>query len=151
RYDDSAAKNNYVDKYIYPFLYLRHDTLRKAKAEVREARRVAGQAAVRSQKVNAYYTSDGDCSHSGEWKRRLENSFHQERSGDVMFSYPAGYIEEYGSGRGVSYGSIYNYDTRVPLIFYGAQYRPYTSQTSIECVDIAPTLARSLGVPLPSS
>ena len=39
-----------------------------------------------------------------------------------MLSYPPEYVEDYGQGRGISYGSLYNYDVRVPLCFYGPQF-----------------------------
>ena len=33
-----------------------------------------------------------------------------------MLSYRPGCVEDYGAGRGISYGSLYNYDARVPLL-----------------------------------
>jgi arylsulfatase A-like enzyme len=68
-----------------------------------------------------------------------------------MLSYAPEYVEDYGAGRGISYGSIYNYDTRVPLLLYGPQFRAETFENTIEAVDLAPTLARALGVSEPSS
>ena len=43
-----------------------------------------------------------------------------------MLSYAPGWVEDFGGGRGVSYGSLYNYDSRVPLIFYGGPFRSRT-------------------------
>ena len=68
-----------------------------------------------------------------------------------MLSYRAEYIEDFGPGRGVSYGSLYNYDVRVPLCFYGPQFRAGVYESPVESVDVAPTLARVLGVAAPSS
>ncbi len=59
--------------------------------------------------------------------------------------------EDFAGGRGVSYGSIYNYDTRVPLIFFGPQFRSAEIEESVESTAIAPTLCRALGAPLPST
>ena len=56
-----------------------------------------------------------------------------------------------GMARGVSYGSLYNYDVRVPLCFYGPQFVPEIFEGPVESVDVAPTLARVLGVAQPSS
>ncbi len=145
------SERRLVRAYLYPFVYLDSDRLHKAKGNRREARELAAQAAVATGKVNAYYTADGDCSHAGEWQRRLSNSFHSTRSGDLILSYPPGFVEDYGEGRGISYGSIYNYDVRVPLIFYGPQLRADVVDTPVELADIAPTLARSLGIAEPSS
>jgi hypothetical protein len=101
--------------------------------------------------VAGYYTADGDCSVSGAWRRRFENSFHALRSGDLMLSYEPNAVEEYGSGRGVSYGSLYNYDVQTPLLLFGAQFQATTLEAPVETIDIAPTLARALRVASPTS
>lgn len=151
-YDVSSVKNRYVEKYVYPFVYLNHRQLRRYGIDLRAARRAAGEAALRfAPGVSAYYTANGDCSRSGEWLRRFQNSFHAIRSGDLMLAYEPNAVEEYGAGRGISYGSLYNYDVQTPLLFYGSQFQARTVERSCEAVDIAPTLARALRVAAPSS
>jgi predicted AlkP superfamily pyrophosphatase or phosphodiesterase len=149
RYDRPAGRTLWVEKYVYPFLWLRRDAL--ARRDPRELRAAAGRAALAHPAVAGYFTADGDSSHGGEWQRRFRNSFHAVRSGDVMLSYRPGYIEEFGAGRGVSYGSLYNYDIRVPLFLYGPQFRPGVFEEPIEAINVAPTLARLAGVAFPSS
>jgi arylsulfatase A-like enzyme len=141
----------YVEKYVYPFLYLKLETLQKLNLPVRGARKLAGEAALRVPGVAGYYTADGECSHTGEWRRRFENSFHESRSGDVMLSYEPEAVEDFSAGRGVSYGSLYNYDTSVPLILYGPQFGKKLIERTIEPVDLAPTIARAAGIATPSS
>jgi len=149
--DTAGTRIRYVERYVYPFLYLRAEQLRRPEMDLRRLRRLAGEAALEQPGVAGYYTADGDCSHRGDWLPRFRNSFHAGRSGDVMLAYKPEYVEEYGAGRGVSYGSLYNYDTRVPLIFYGPQFQAETFETPVEAIDIAPTLARVMGTNLPSS
>ena len=151
RYDLKAHKNNYVERYLYPFVYLHLNELRKAYIDPREARAVAGEAALTVPGVTGFYTLDGDCSHSGDWLRRFRNSFHAVRSGDLMLAYGPEHVEDYGLGRGISYGSLYNYDTRVPLIFFGAPFEPQVLETTVESIDLAPTLACATGTAWPSS
>lgn len=141
----------YVERYLYPFLYLRLERFRPQNGSLREGRKLAGMAALRVPGVAGYYTADGDCSHTGDWLRRFRNSFHAVRSGDLMLAYQPDYVEDYGAGRGISYGSLYNYDARVPLCLYGPQFHAQTLEFAVEAVDIAPTLARVLGVAAPSS
>jgi len=149
--DKGPSKNVYVDKYVYPFLYLKWDMLAKQNIAPRAARRMAGESALSVPGVAGYYTADGDCSHSGDWRRRFENSFHELRSGDVMLSYAPEAVEDFGSGRGISYGSLYNYDTSVPLMLYGPQFARKVVERDIRSVDLAPTVARAAGIPAPSS
>ena len=150
-YDLKGRKSAFVERYLYPFLYLRLNELHKAYIDPREARALAGQAALSIPGVAGYYTADGDSSHSGDWLRRFRNSFHAVRSGDVMLAYGPDHVEDYGAGRGISYGSLYNYDTRVPLILYGAPFETQQFETQVESIDLAPTLARVAGTAWPSS
>jgi len=130
-------KNCDLEAYVYPFLYLRS-------GNVEAAVKALPQAA-------AWYTSSGACSHTGLIRRRLKNSFHTRRSGDAIVAYAPNAAEDFSSGRGVSYGSIYNYDSRVPLIFFGPQFRAAEIEDSVELTAIAPTLCQALGVEFPST
>lgn len=47
------------------------------------------------------------------------------------------------------HGSPYRYDRHVPLMFMGSGIRPQTSDEPVRTVDLAPTLARLLGVSVP--
>lgn len=145
----ALAVNNFgaVRKYVYPFLYLDTDGWRDPEA----VRLAAARAALSHPAVADYYTAGGACSTQDEWLRRFRNSFSAKRSGDVMLSYRPEYVEDFDQHRGISYGSLYNYDVRVPLCFYGPQFRAGTYESPVESIDIAPTLARSLGVAAPSS
>jgi predicted AlkP superfamily pyrophosphatase or phosphodiesterase len=50
-------------------------------------------------------------------------------------------------GNIASHGSPYNYDSHVPLIFYGAGIRPGRRADAVQTVSLAPTLAELLGTP----
>ena len=136
-----------VARYLYPFLYL--DTSSYWDAE--PLRVAAGRAAMAHPAVAGFYTAGGYCSTNDGWRERFRNSFHPTRSGDVMLSYRPEYVEDYGQGRGISYGSLYNYDVRVPLCFYGPQFPAAVFESPVQSVDVAPTLARAMGVAPPSS
>lgn len=141
------ANVGHVRKYLYPFLYL--DPVGDRDPEA--VRMAAVRTAFDLPAVAGYYTAGGACSTHDEWARRFGNSFHAKRSGDVMLSYKAEYVEDFGQKSGVSYGSLYTYDVRVPLCFYGPQFRAGVFEGPVESVDVAPTLARAMGVAAPSS
>jgi len=146
RYLNSTGSGR-VEKYLYPFLYLDSSGFR----DPEPIRQAAARAAMDHPAVSGYFTAGGACSTHDEWERRFRNSFHPVRSGDVILSYHPEYVEDYAQGRGVSYGSLYNYDVRVPLCFYGPQFRTGVFESPVESVDVAPTLARVMGVAAPSS
>jgi arylsulfatase A-like enzyme len=56
-----------------------------------------------------------------------------------------------GSEAGTDHGSPYNYDTHVPLAFYGIPFQPGSYRTHAEPVDLAVTLASLLGLNPPTS
>lgn len=142
-----ATGSGRVEKYLYPFLYLDSSGFR----DPEPIRLAAARAALEHPAVAGYFTAGGACSTHDEWERRFRNSFHPIRSGDVLLSYQPEYVEDYGQPRGISYGSLYNYDARVPLCLFGPQFRAGVFESPVESVDVAPTLARALGVAAPSS
>ncbi|MBZ5581878.1 MAG: alkaline phosphatase family protein [Acidobacteriia bacterium] len=143
----AAGAGSHVEKYLYPFLYLDANAFR----DPEPARLAAARAALQNAAVADYYTAGGAASTRDEWQRRFRNSFHPRRSGDVMLSYRPEYVEDYGKGRGISYGSLYNYDVSVPLFLYGPHFRAGSFGSPVESVDVAPTLAHVMGVAAPSS
>lgn len=79
----------------------------------------------------------------------IQQGFHHKRSGDVIFVLDPGVI---GSSlrTGSTHGSGYNYDTHVPLIFYGTGIRHGQTTQRSEIVDIAPTISALLGIQFPN-
>lgn len=84
------------------------------------------------------------------YARKMQNGFYPRRSGDVVLNLVPGCIEE--RERCVSSsGSLYGYDTQVPLIFYGAGVAPQRIGRRVEMTAVAPTLAHAAGITEPSA
>ncbi len=72
------------------------------------------------------------------------NSYHKERTGDLMLRFKKHRLV---SGQyGTSHGSPYEYDTNVPIVFWGKGIQAKQDAKEIKTVDIAPTLAELLQV-----
>lgn len=87
------------------------------------------------------------------WFDRVSRSFYPGRSGDVHYV-----IRRYWMIAGptthsaATHGSPHPEDANVPIAFYGpAWIAPGRRDAPVETVDIAPTIARILGVPAPSA
>lgn len=80
---------------------------------------------------------------------QMIRSWNQELSGDVPYALKPYWM----SGSNIAtHGSPHRVDTHVPILMYGpAWIKPGRVDTRVEVVDIAPTLARLLGVAVPSS
>jgi len=79
----------------------------------------------------------------------LQNGYNQKFSGDVLII-PNPSIVSYPHS-GSTHGSGYNYDTHVPLIFYGKGIKKGKTSRYIPIIDIAPTLSNLLQISLPNA
>jgi predicted AlkP superfamily pyrophosphatase or phosphodiesterase len=81
----------------------------------------------------------------------LQNAWHPDVSGDVQYMLKPNW--KFGlRSNGTTHGSPYAYDTHVPILVYGPKWiGTGRIDTRVDVVDIAPTLARLLGVPAPSA
>jgi hypothetical protein len=82
---------------------------------------------------------------------QMRKTWHTSVSGDVQWVLKPYWM--FGSSTAVTtHGSPHPYDTHVPILMYGPKWiKPGRIDARVEVVDIAPTLARVLGVPQPSS
>lgn len=81
--------------------------------------------------------------------QKIQNSYHQKRSGDVIINLEPGWIEK--DGYVTKSGSGYEYDTHVPLIWYGWNIKSLRIDRPTEIVDIAPTLSWILKITAPNA
>ena len=81
----------------------------------------------------------------------MRRSWNPSRSPDVQFALRPYWMFSRGTTM-TTHGSPYDYDTHVPLLFYGpAWIHPWRADSRVEMRDLAPTLARLLRVPAPSA
>jgi len=75
--------------------------------------------------------------------------FHLKRSGDLQFVLEPGILSYRTTGS--THGDATNYDTHVPLIFYGKGIPGGSTHKRSHIVDIAPTICTILGISFPNS
>jgi predicted AlkP superfamily pyrophosphatase or phosphodiesterase len=92
-----------------------------------------------------------------EWTllERAKASFNPQRSGDLivllkpyvsLYPAPKNPDTDYSS----SHGSPWSYDRRVPIVFWWPGVQGFEQPTAVETVDIAPTLAKLIGLEVPA-
>ncbi|TNE52668.1 MAG: alkaline phosphatase family protein [Bacteroidetes bacterium] len=103
---------------------------------------------------NAYTHEQLEEAPRDQWHQMVQAGHEAERSGDVAFILESGYLMKSArnekAGRGTSHGSAFNYDTQVPLIWYGANIPAQVIDRRIIIPDIATTLAPILKIQRPS-
>jgi predicted AlkP superfamily pyrophosphatase or phosphodiesterase len=102
---------------------------------------------------DAYAASDlEEEDYSQGIKEMVQNGYYHQRSPDVTIIYKPGYLENYWNKGGTSHGSPYNYDTQVPILWYGWKIpKGKSTIRRVQITDIAPTLAMLLNIQIPSS
>ena len=78
------------------------------------------------------------------------NGFNKKRSGDILFSLKANYLN-YEHNPGAQHGSRHGYDNHIPLIFYGKGITAERRNDEAFIVDIAATVAEFIGMNMPSN
>ncbi len=80
----------------------------------------------------------------------VQNGFNPRLSPDVAFLFQSGYMDSYYKRGGTTHGTPYNYDTQVPLLFFGKNISKGKTYRRVEITDIAATMAALLKLQQPS-
>ena len=81
-------------------------------------------------------------------------SFYPERSGDLLLLLKPNVMaipEQAVMGAVATHGSPWDMDRRVPILFWRKGMRPFEQPLGIETVDIMPSLAALIGLPVPQN
>ncbi len=81
--------------------------------------------------------------------RKIQNGFHQKRSGDIIISLAPGWTEK--NNNSSLYNSSSPGDSHVPLLWYGWKIGSATINRPVSLTDIAPTLAFFLDISWPNA
>ena len=79
----------------------------------------------------------------------FKNSYNCERSGDILYQILPGWMEKRSFG--TTHTTSYNYDTHVPLIWYGCNIRKGETALPTKITQIAPTISILLNIPFPNA
>lgn len=81
-------------------------------------------------------------------KQAISNGVFPERSGDLYVMYEPHWFEGYS--KGTTHGSIYPYDTHIPLVWFGWKVKHGEDFSDVHMTDIAPTISSLLHIQEPS-
>jgi predicted AlkP superfamily pyrophosphatase or phosphodiesterase len=88
---------------------------------------------------------------NGHLEDLLNNGHNQKRSGDILFVFnPSVFKDTPWNRTGTDHHSGLNYDTHVPLLFYGNGINQGSTLQKTEIIDIAPTISALLGISFPN-
>jgi predicted AlkP superfamily pyrophosphatase or phosphodiesterase len=148
--DKAFGTGNYIRASENYQLYLDHDLLAKKEIEVEKVYNVIRKALLPlpgiADVINLRELGE---SHLNSYQLELyKNGVNVKRSGDLQIVTQPGWFT--GRSTGTTHGSPYNYDTHVPLLFYGWGVTKGETIRRTAIADIAPTLAALLHILPPS-
>ena len=84
---------------------------------------------------------------------RLRASYNPEHSGDILVVLKPRVtpIPDPTGGYVATHGSVWDYDRRVPILFWRPGQVPFEQPMGVETVDILPTLAALIALPVPTT
>jgi predicted AlkP superfamily pyrophosphatase or phosphodiesterase len=82
-------------------------------------------------------------------KKQIQNGFNFQRSGDVCVILQPGWFGDWGRKTGTTHGSAWNYDTHVPLYWWGWKIKNGSNEVNQNITDIAPTVCMMLNIQFP--
>ncbi len=149
----SELRNSSVEKFGFDpiiteenlSIYLDKEKIVLANQKVDEVANYVKGELEKYEEIKAIYTADElNNGADDEWRDMIFLGYHPKESGDVMFILEPGYLpkstDSETARRGTSHGSAFNYDTHVPLIWYGAGVENQEIHRRIEITDIGATL-----------
>ena len=81
-------------------------------------------------------------------RSKVKAGFYPDRCGDIIFVLKSHWLE--GFHKGTSHGSPYEYDTHVPLLWWGYNVKQGNSLEAFTITQIAPTVSELLKIPKPN-
>jgi predicted AlkP superfamily pyrophosphatase or phosphodiesterase len=147
------GKEQWVSYYENQQVYLNHTLIQQKGIHLLEVQLKAAQYLRKFEGISQVIEADALSSFKGNPViEKIQLGYYQKRSGDVLILLEPGWMDEpFVSKGGTSHGSPYNYDTHVPLLWYGWKIAPGKSNEEVSVTDIAPTLASLLRINEPNA
>jgi predicted AlkP superfamily pyrophosphatase or phosphodiesterase len=83
-----------------------------------------------------------------ELKEKFAKGYFYKRSGDIQFILKPQYTDVLSTG--TEHGAWYNYDSHIPLIWFGWKIKAGKTNREVYMTDIAPTIAAKLQIQMPN-
>ncbi len=143
------GKGDWIRYYYGQQIYLNHELIETSGISYQEIQERAAQFLIQfegvSNAVTSYTLQTSDFSEGIFHK--MQNGYHQKRSGDLIINLAPGWIEKIN---GESYHSSYLGDNHVPLLWYGWKIKRANIIRPVKMIDIAPTISYFLNIARPN-
>jgi len=131
-------------------IFLNKKTLRDNKLKVKDVSEVLANRLVEFESIYKTVTAHNlqTTNFDDGILNRLQNGYNQKFSGDILLIPNPSTIG--GLQTGTTHGSGYNYDSHVPMLFYGKGIKKGVLKRKVSIIDIVPTMANLLKISFPN-
>jgi len=145
------GKGDWVKYYHKNQIYLNHELISESRLPLADVQRKVAEFMTQFNGINNAITAINiqSTNYLQGIYLKISNNFYSMRSGDVILLLNPGWIEDNHFSLGSNSG--YNYETHVPMIWYGWEIKKQTVYREVSPIDIAPTLSTVLNISLPNS
>ena len=142
----SFGSNQLISKIMNSQIYLNDNTINSLNLNLDIIEKTIINTLSQLDFIDKVYTSNEiiNGNFDSGYELLIQNGYNILRSGDIIFKLKENVIS-YGN-KGTTHGSGYSYDTHVPLIFFGKKIVQGESNVKTKITDIAPTIAKLLGL-----
>ena len=146
------GEGNWVKGYSERQVYLNRTLIEDSRIPLEDVQKKVARFLVQFSGVAAAYPySAFEANDFGNGNlKRINNNFNSQRSGDVIITLNPGWIENDGDFV-TNHNSPYEYDSHVPLIWYGWTVNRSTIARRVNMTDIAATLSSLCKIPYPNA
>lgn len=152
------GSNQWVENFEGESVYLNHDLIRQKKLSLRAVQQEAADFLITLEDITGALTASDLLSQSYDYgmNQMLQNGYHSKRSGDVLLFFKPGFVQNLNPTttieqiKGTSHGSGYEYDTHVPMLWFGNSIPKGESVRKVSVTSIAPSIAMFLNIQAPS-
>jgi predicted AlkP superfamily pyrophosphatase or phosphodiesterase len=146
------GEGNWVKGYSERQIFLNRTLIEDARLSLDDVQKKVARFLVQFTGVEAAYPySAFEANDFGNGNlKRIINNFSAQRSGDVIVALNPGWVEK-DSEYVTNHNSPYEYDSHVPLVWYGWTVNKATVTRKVNMTDIAATLSTLCKVPYPNA
>ena len=150
KFNDEEIIENFSNKQIF----LNYDLINSKNLDASEIRKAYKQYLVQTFNELAVVYTRNELANQMPGRNSsnlILNGFNSSRSGDVTFELQPGLLFGNGKWDASTHGSMYSYDTHVPILFYGWGIPKAINDAPVFITDIAATVANLLKISEPNA
>lgn len=153
--EEQYQVSNIILSRINNQIYLDHDKIESKKLKLEELKEAISLKLIQYKLIDRVFITSKINQfeeQQGYLENLLNNGHNQKRSGDILYVYNPSVLRDSPWNRtGTDHGTGYNYDTHVPLLFFGNGIKHGQTFKRTEITDIAPTMSALLGISFPNA